>query len=231
MLKTNKTRLRFTFDFLLVNLLFTFAFLLLTFAFLLLTWLMPGKLIIFSAPSGAGKTTIVRHLLSQNLGLEFSISATSRAMRHTEANGKDYYFLSAEEFKAKIDNNEFLEWEEVYAGTFYGTLKSEVERIRNNGKHVIFDVDVVGGCNIKKYYGNEALAVFVQPPSVEELRNRLISRSTDAPEVIEKRVAKAEYELTFADQFDVIITNDELEKALVQAEQVIREFTNQAAGC
>lgn len=192
---------------------------------------MPGKLIIFSAPSGAGKTTIVRHLLSQNLGLEFSISATSRAMRHTETNGKDYYFLSAEEFKAKIDNNEFLEWEEVYAGTFYGTLKSEVERIRNNGKHVVFDVDVVGGCNIKKYYGSEALAVFVQPPSVEELRNRLISRSTDAPEVIEKRVAKAEYELTFADQFDVIITNDELEKALAQAEQVIREFTNQAAGC
>lgn len=192
---------------------------------------MPGKLIIFSAPSGAGKTTIVRHLLSQNLGLEFSISATSRAMRHTETNGKDYYFLSAEEFKAKIDNNEFLEWEEVYTGTFYGTLKSEVERIRNNGKHVVFDVDVVGGCNIKKYYGSEALAVFVQPPSVEELRNRLISRSTDAPEVIEKRVAKAEYELTFADQFDVIITNDELEKALAQAEQVIREFTNQAAGC
>ena len=186
---------------------------------------MQGKLIIFSAPSGAGKTTIVKHLLQQNLGLEFSISATSRAMRHTEINCKDYYFLSAEEFKAKIDANEFLEWEEVYAGTFYGTLKSEVERIRNNGKHVVFDVDVVGGCNIKKYYGNEALAVFVQPPSVEELRNRLISRSTDAPEVIEKRVAKAEYELTFANQFDVIITNDQLEKALAQAEQVIREFT------
>jgi len=185
---------------------------------------MPGKLIIFSAPSGAGKTTIVRHLLNQNLGLEFSISATSRAMRHTETDGKDYYFLSAEEFKAKIDANEFLEWEEVYAGTFYGTLKSEVERIRNNGKHVIFDVDVVGGCNIKKYYGSEALAVFVQPPSVEELRNRLISRSTDAPEVIEKRVAKAEYELTFANQFDETITNDQLENALIQAEKVIREF-------
>jgi guanylate kinase len=191
---------------------------------------MPGKLIIFSAPSGAGKTTIVRHLLNQNLELEFSISATSRGMRHTETNGKDYYFLSPEEFKAKIQNDEFLEWEEVYTGTFYGTLKSEVERIRNIGKHVIFDVDVVGGCNIKKFYGNEALAVFVQPPSVEELRQRLISRSTDAPEVIEKRVAKAEYELTFADQFDVIITNDQLEKALAQAEQVIREFTNQAGG-
>ena len=185
---------------------------------------MLGKLIIFSAPSGAGKTTIVRHLLSQNLNLEFSISATSRGMRHTETNGKDYYFLSPEEFKAKIQNDEFLEWEEVYAGTFYGTLKSEVDRMRNNGQNVIFDVDVVGGCNIKKYYGDEALAIFVQPPSVEELRARLISRSTDAPEVIEKRVAKAEYELTFADKFDVAITNDQLENALVQAEKVIREF-------
>ena len=185
---------------------------------------MLGKLIIFSAPSGAGKTTIVRHLLSQNLNLEFSISATSRGMRHTETNGKDYYFLSPEEFKAKIQNDEFLEWEEVYAGTFYGTLKSEVDRMRNNGQNVIFDVDVVGGCNIKKYYGDEALAIFVQPPSVEELRARLISRSTDAPEVIEKRVAKAEYELTFADKFDVVITNDQLENALVQAEKVIREF-------
>ena len=185
---------------------------------------MLGKLIIFSAPSGAGKTTIVRHLLNQNLNLEFSISATSRGMRHTETNGKDYYFLSPEEFKAKIQNDEFLEWEEVYAGTFYGTLKSEVDRIRNNGQNVIFDVDVVGGCNIKKYYGDEALAIFVQPPSVEELRARLISRSTDAPEVIEKRVAKAEYELTFADKFDVVITNDQLENALVQAEKVIREF-------
>lgn len=185
---------------------------------------MPGKLIIFSAPSGAGKTTIVRHLLNQNLNLEFSISATSRGMRHTETNGKDYYFLSPEEFKAKIQNDEFLEWEEVYAGTFYGTLKSEVDRIRNNGQNVIFDVDVVGGCNIKKYYGDEALAIFVQPPSVEELRNRLVSRSTDAHEVIEKRVAKAEYELTFADKFDVVITNDQLEHALIQAEKAIREF-------
>ena len=165
---------------------------------------MQGKLIIFSAPSGAGKTTIVRHLLEQNLNLEFSISATSRGKRHTETDGKDYYFLSADEFKAKIGNNEFLEWEEVYAGTYYGTLKAEVERIRKNGQNVIFDVDVVGGCNIKKFYGDEALAVFVQPPSVEELRNRLISRSTDAMEVIEKRVAKAEYELTFSSHFDCI---------------------------
>jgi len=187
---------------------------------------MQGKLIIFSAPSGAGKTTIVKHLLQQNLGLEFSISATSRGMRHTETNGKDYYFLTSEEFRKKIENDEFLEWEEVYAGTFYGTLKSEVERIRNNGKHVIFDVDVVGGCNIKKYYGDEALAIFVQPPSVEELRNRLVCRSTDAPEVIEKRVAKAEYELTFADKFDVILVNDELDKACRKAEQYVLEFIN-----
>jgi guanylate kinase len=183
-----------------------------------------GKLIIFSAPSGAGKTTIVRHLLEQNLNLEFSISATSRGKRHNESDGKDYYFLSPEEFRNKIDNNEFLEWEEVYHGTFYGTLKSEVERIRENGKNVIFDVDVVGGCNIKKYYGNEALAVFVQPPSVEELRNRLISRSTDSQEVIEKRIRKAKYELTFASQFDLILVNDRLEIAFVEAEKCVREF-------
>ena len=185
-----------------------------------------GKLIIFSAPSGAGKTTIVRHLLEQDLNLEFSISATSREMRHTETDGKDYYFLTPEEFRSKIDNKDFLEWEEVYRGTFYGTLKSEVERIRSNGKNVIFDVDVVGGCNIKKYYGDEALAVFVQPPSVEELRKRLIARSTDAPEVIEKRVAKAAYELTFAGQFDCIIVNENLAKAFEEAEDSIRIFIN-----
>jgi len=185
---------------------------------------MHGKLIIFSAPSGAGKTTIVRHLLDRNLNLEFSISATSRGMRHTETNGKDYYFLSPEEFRNKIDNNEFLEWEEVYQGTYYGTLKSEVERIRSAGKNVVFDVDVVGGCNIKKYYGDEALAVFVQPPSVEELRNRLVSRSTDSMDVIEKRVAKAEYELTFANQFDRIIVNEDLAKAFEEAEMCIQEF-------
>lgn len=187
---------------------------------------MHGKLIIFSAPSGAGKTTIVRHLLEKDLNLEFSISATSRGMRHTETDGKDYYFLTPEEFRNKIDNDEFLEWEEVYAGTYYGTLKSEVERIRSNGKNVIFDVDVVGGCNIKKFYGNDALAVFVQPPSVDELRNRLVYRSTDASDVIEKRVAKAEYELTFASQFDCIIVNDDLVKAFVEAEKCIRDFIN-----
>lgn len=183
-----------------------------------------GKLIIFSAPSGAGKTTIVKHLLRQELNLEFSVSATSRAKRHTETHGKDYYFLSEEEFRTKIDNNEFLEWEEVYEGIFYGTLKSEVERIRDGGKNVLFDIDVVGGCNIKKYYGDEALAVFVQPPSIDELRRRLVLRSTDAPEVIEKRIAKAEYELTFASQFDLIIVNDQLDKALEVAEKSIREF-------
>lgn len=185
---------------------------------------MQGKLIIFSAPSGAGKTTIVRHLLNQDLNLEFSISATSRGKRHTEIQGKDYYFLSEEEFRTKIDNNEFLEWEEVYHGTYYGTLKSEVERISENGKNILFDVDVVGGCNIKKYYGDDALAVFVQPPSIEELRNRLVLRSTDTEEVIEKRIQKAEYELTFASQFDCIIVNDQLEKALEEAEKCIHEF-------
>jgi len=185
---------------------------------------MKGKLIIFSAPSGAGKTTIVKHLLAENFGLEFSISATSRAKRHTETDGRDYYFLTPEEFQKKVESGEFLEWEEVYAGTCYGTLKSEVERIRNKGKNVIFDVDVVGGLNIKKFYGNEALAVFVQPPSVEELRNRLTGRSTDAPEVIEKRLQKAQFELSFAPKFDVVLINDKLEQALADAEKIVGKF-------
>lgn len=185
---------------------------------------MRGKLIIFSAPSGAGKTTIVKHLLSQKFDLEFSISATSRGKRHTETEGKDYYFLSPEEFQKKINANEFLEWEEVYSGTYYGTLKSEVERIRNNGKNVIFDVDVVGGLNIKKFYGDEALSVFVQPPSVEELRKRLNGRSTDAPEVIEKRIQKAEYELSFAPKFDVILINDKLDQSIAEAEKIVNTF-------
>ncbi len=185
---------------------------------------MKGKLIVFSAPSGAGKTTIVKHLLQQGFNLEFSISATSRQARHTETHGKDYYFLSEEEFRAKVENNEFLEWEEVYKGTCYGTLKSEVERIRELGKNVIFDVDVVGGLNIKKYYGDDALAVFVEPPSVAELRNRLIGRSTDSEETIAMRVAKAEHELSFAPQFDVVITNDKLEVAFKEAEKIISGF-------
>lgn len=185
---------------------------------------MKGKLIIFSAPSGSGKTTIVKHLLQQNFDLEFSISATSRPLRGTEIHGRDYYFLSAEEFRTKIDNNEFLEWEEVYTDKYYGTLKAEVERIRNNGKNVIFDVDVVGGCNIKDFYGDEALSIFVQPPSIEVLEQRLKDRSTDTPEVIATRVEKAAYELTFAPRFDVIIVNDKLEDALKQAEETLRTF-------
>jgi guanylate kinase len=185
---------------------------------------MKGKLIIFSAPSGAGKTTIVRHLLDRKLNLEFSVSATSRAPRPNETNGKDYYFLTEKEFKRKIENNEFLEWEEVYNGVYYGSLKSEVERIRNLGKNVIFDVDVVGGLNIKKFYDDEALAIFVQPPSVEELRKRLISRSTETEEKIQMRIAKAEHELSFAKQFDKLVTNNDLEQACREAEELIREF-------
>ncbi len=185
-----------------------------------------GKLFIFSAPSGAGKTTIVKHLLKQDFGLEFSISATSRAPRHTETDGKDYYFLTPKEFKQRIENDDFLEWEEVYAGTHYGTLKEEVERIRNNGKHVVFDVDVVGGLNIKKYYGDDALAVFVKPPSIEELRNRLVGRSTDSMEVIEKRIAKAEYELSFEPKFDVVITSTIVPVTCAKAEKVVTDFLN-----
>lgn len=185
-----------------------------------------GKLIIFSAPSGAGKTTIVRYLLNCRLNLAFSVSATSREPRANEKDGVDYYFLDKETFSQKVTNNEFLEWEEVYAGTCYGTLKSEVERLTREGKNVLFDVDVVGGINIKKYYGANALSIFVQPPSIEELRFRLITRATDLPEVIEKRVAKAEFEITFAPQFDMVIVNDKLEKAQKEAEMMVRNFIN-----
>jgi len=183
-----------------------------------------GKLVIFSAPSGAGKTTIVKHLLEQDFGFEFSISATTRQKRKGETHGKDYYFLTVNDFEQRIKNNEFLEWEEVYSGSYYGTLKSEVERIREKGKHVLFDVDVVGGINIKKYYGNDALAVFIKPPSVEELKKRLINRSTDSPEVIAKRVEKASHELTYAPNFDVIIVNDNLETAFKETEEKVRAF-------
>lgn len=185
-----------------------------------------GKLVIFSAPSGAGKTTIVKRLLEKNFNLEFSVSATSREARKNEIDGKDYYFLTQYEFQQKVDNNEFLEWEEVYLGTSYGTLKSEVERIRNLGKNVIFDVDVVGGLNIKKFYGDEALAIFVQPPSVEELEKRLRFRSTETEEKIKVRLAKAKHELSYAQQFDMIIVNDDLEKAVKEAEETIRDFLN-----
>ena len=187
---------------------------------------MLGKLFIFSAPSGSGKTTIVQHLLKQDFKLEFSISATSRAKRGNEIDGKDYHFLSAEEFKAKISNNEFLEWEEVYEGCFYGTLKSEVERIRKEGKNVIFDVDVVGGTNIKKFYKKEALAIFIQPPSIKELENRLRNRNTDSEEVIAKRIEKFKFELAYADQFDKVIVNDKLEDAFVEAEATLHDFLN-----
>jgi len=183
-----------------------------------------GKLIIFSAPSGAGKTTIVKHLLQQNFNLEFSISATSRVVRHTEIHGKDYYFISEKEFQQKVENNQFLEWEEVYKGTCYGTLKSEVERIRNLGKNVIFDVDVIGGLNIKKFYGEEALAVFVQPPSIDELKVRLRNRSTETDGKIEIRIAKAEHELSFANQFDVVIVNEDLQLAFKEAEKIVFDF-------
>ena len=185
---------------------------------------MAGKLIIFSAPSGSGKSTIINYLLTQNLRLRFSISATRRAPRGTEINGVEYYFLSPEEFRARIAAGDFLEYEEVYTDKFYGTLKSEVERILAEGDNVIFDVDVVGGCNIKKYYGDRALSMFIQPPSIEELRRRLVGRATDAPEVIESRIAKASYELGFVSKFDVVIVNDDLEKAKAEALQVIENF-------
>lgn len=183
-----------------------------------------GKLIIFSAPSGSGKSTIIQSLLDKDLNLSFSISATSRAPRGSEQNGVEYYFISPEEFKSRIANDEFLEYEEVYAGKFYGTLKSEIERILNSGKNVIFDVDVVGGLNIKKYYGDQALALFIQPPSIKELEKRLKNRATDTPEVIASRIAKAEYELSFAPRFDKIIVNDVLEKAQAEAYHLIRQF-------
>lgn len=183
-----------------------------------------GKLIIFSAPSGSGKSTIINYLLTQNLNLAFSCSATSRPPRGTEQNGVEYFFLSPDEFRQRIANDEFLEYEEVYKDRYYGTLKSQVETQLAAGQNVVFDVDVVGGCNIKKYYGNRALSVFIQPPSVEELRKRLIGRGTDTAEVIEARVAKAEYELTFADKFDVVVVNDDLEKAKADALKTVKEF-------
>ncbi|MCD7935699.1 MAG: guanylate kinase [Tannerellaceae bacterium] len=185
---------------------------------------MAGKLIIFSAPSGSGKSTIINYLLEQDLDICFSISATSRPPRGTERHGVEYYFLSPEEFRARIAADHFLEYEEVYTDRFYGTLKSEVERILAEGHHVIFDVDVVGGCNIKKFYGDRALSIFIQPPGLEELRKRLTGRGTDAPEVIESRIAKAEFELSFAPEFDVVIVNDVLEKAQQETLEVINDF-------
>lgn len=185
-----------------------------------------GKLLIFSAPSGSGKSTIVQWLMTEHpeLNMHFSISCTTRAPRGTEQNGVEYFFLTPDEFKAKIADNEFVEYEEVYTDKFYGTLKSQVTKQTEAGEQVVFDVDVKGGCNIKQQYGAQALSVFIQPPSIEELRRRLVGRATDAPEVIEQRLAKAEYELTFAPKFDVVIVNDDLQKAEAETLAVIEKF-------
>jgi guanylate kinase len=186
---------------------------------------MAGKALIFSAPSGSGKTTIVKHLLQTNPDLGFSISASTRDKRgRTEENGKDYYFLTPEDFKHKIDNNEFIEWEEVYAGNFYGTLKSEIERVWASGKNVIFDVDVKGGLNLKKYFGDKALAIFVKVPSVEVLKARLNDRGTETPESLSRRLFKANFEMSFQDQFDVVVVNEELEKSLAEAQRLYDDF-------
>ncbi len=185
---------------------------------------MSGKLIIFSAPSGAGKSTIVQHLLQRDLNLEFSVSATSRPPRGLEKNGVDYYFLSPDEFRQGIENNEFIEYEEVYPDLFYGTLRSEIDKITAKGNNVIFDVDVVGGLNIKKQYGDRALALFIAAPSVEELHRRLKNRATDTDEMIAKRIGKADFEMSFAPDFDYIVVNDDLEKAKKEAENIIRKF-------
>ena len=183
-----------------------------------------AKLIIFSAPSGAGKSTLVRHLLIQGLDLQFSISATSRQPRGEEQHGVEYYFLSPDEFRQRIAKGHFLEYEEVYTNRFYGTLKSEVDRILAEGKNVVLDVDCVGGLNIKKAYGNRALSIFVMPPSIEVLRQRLEKRGTDTPEAIEHRLNKAEYEMSFAPQFDIVICNDDFESAKEMAMEVISDF-------
>jgi guanylate kinase len=182
------------------------------------------KLIILSAPSGSGKSTIANYLLSATDCFEFSISATSRSPRGTEQDGKEYYFLTPDEFRQKIANGEFLEWEEVYKDKFYGTLKSEVERISKKGKVALLDVDVIGGLNIKKFYGKCALSVFIRPPSIEELIKRLHARATDTPETILARIEKAEFEMSFASRFDRIIINDNLEKAQKEAIKVISDF-------
>ena len=185
-----------------------------------------GKLIIFSAPSGSGKSTIVGWLMKEHpeLNLAFSISCTSRAPRGTERNGVEYFFLTPEAFKAKINNDEFLEYEEVYANRFYGTLKSQVESQTAKGENVVFDVDVKGGCNIKQFYGTRAMSIFIQPPSIEELERRLVNRATDAPEVIRQRLDKAAYELTFAPKFDYCVVNDDLATAENKVFQLVKDF-------
>ncbi len=187
---------------------------------------MNGKLIIFSAPSGSGKSTIINYLLKQGLNLQFSISANIRPPRGTAQDGVDNFFLPPEEFKKSSANDEFGGYEEVYPDRFYGQLKSQVEKHLAEGQNIIFDVDVVGGCNIKRFYGDRALSVFIQPPSIEELRKRLEGRGTDSPETINSRIAKAEFELSYAPKFDLIVVNDELEKAEAQALEAIRKFLN-----
>ena len=190
---------------------------------------MKGNMLIVSAPSGSGKSTIVNWLMQEHpeLRLYFSVSCTSRAPRGTEQDGVEYFFITPEAFREKIQNDEFLEYEEVYQDRFYGTLKAQVERQREEGQNVVFDVDVKGGVNIKKHYGDEALSLFIQPPSVEELRRRLEGRGTDTPEAIEQRLAKAEYELTFAPQFDRVIVNDDLETAKQEAYQIVSDFLSE----
>lgn len=184
------------------------------------------KVLIFSAPSGAGKSTVVQYILKLHPEVEFSVSAASRAPRGAEVNGKDYWFITADEFRTKIAAGDFVEYEEVYTGSYYGTLKSEVERIWNKGNVIIFDVDVKGGVNLKKYFGEKALSVFIQAPSIETLKERLIKRNTDSPEAIEKRVAKASEEMGYADKFDYVLVNDCLETALKEAERVVDTFLN-----
>ena len=184
-----------------------------------------GKLIIFSAPSGSGKSTIISRLMQHpELHLAFSVSCTSRAPRGTERNGVEYFFITPEEFRERISRDEFLEYEEVYADRFYGTLKQQVETQAARGENVVFDVDVKGGCNIKQYYGNRALSIFIQPPSIEDLRHRLVGRATDAPEVIEQRIERAAFELTFAPKFDRVVINDDLDRAVEETLRIVREF-------
>ena len=187
---------------------------------------MQGKLLIFSAPSGSGKTTIVKHLLNTFTTIEFSISACSRTKRNGETDGKDYYFLSVDEFKRRIANGDFVEWEEVYPDSFYGTLKSEIERIWTKNHVVIFDVDVQGGINLKKKFSDSALSIFVMPPSINALKQRLEARGTETLESLNKRVGKAAEEMTFANQFDTILINDNLEKSYKEAENLVRTFIN-----
>ncbi|MBQ8461252.1 MAG: guanylate kinase [Bacteroidales bacterium] len=183
-----------------------------------------GKVLIYSAPSGSGKSTIVNHILGLHPEIEFSVSATSRPPRGQEQDGVEYYFLSVEEFRRRIEADQFVEYEQVYEGRYYGTLKSEVERIWAKGHVIIFDVDVKGGVNLKKYFGDKALSVFIQAPSVEELKRRLIARNTDTPEAIAERVAKAAEEMTYAPKFDVVLINDNLDKAYAEAEKMVDDF-------